>query len=758
MKSFNIKNIFVITKKELWNYFDGPTAYIVMVVFLLLWEFLFFRNVFLVGEASLRILFNFLPWLFLLLVPAITMGSISQEKSEGTLEFLLTRPLKDKELLVGKFLAAVAFAALTLLFIFPIAASFGSFGNLDWGIVFGQYLASVFLASVLIALGVFISSLFASQISALLVSVAASFFLVIAGFEIVTASLPLFLASFFERLSALSHFDSMSRGVVDLRDLWYFLSAILIFLSLAYLQLLKRRFGNRKSLYRSYKIGILLFIGIALLTNVVGSRIPGRIDLTQDRLYTLTDSTKKTLSSLNDVVNITLFASGELPAQLQPVLRDVKDTLRDYQTFGKGNIVVISKNPSGNPQIAQEAGSLGVREVQFNVVGQEEFKLQNGYLGLAVSYAGKSEAIPFIQDTSDLEYQLTSFIKQLTTTEKKKIVFLSGHGEKNIFSDYRALFQELQKQFELDTVTMDSDTDKNTEDNGTNKEIPKDAAVLVIAGPTSEIGEKAQSAIKDHLESGKAALFLIDAVNVNPQFLSVSPNQNSFSDFLKSYGVDVRPDLVYDFRSNKTVSFGGGFVNFLLPYPFWARVIASDASPVTVRLESIVLPWGSSIALNETALQEKGLTATTLFSTTQFGGRQTGSFSIDPQTKPSQENLESQIVAVSIAPEEADSQPVAARMVIVGDSDFLSDQFVQNSPENLAFGMEALSWLSQEESLAGIQIKNKIERKLLFENQTQIALVKYGNMLLAFLLPAGFGIFRLMRRRNLRKFTYSSRL
>jgi len=749
MNYFNIKNIFIITKKELRNYFDSPTAYIVLVVFLLLWEFLFFRNVFLVGEASLRILFGFLPWLFLFLIPAITMGSVSQEKNDGTLEFLLTHPLKDRDFLIGKFLAALSFVAIALLFIFPVAASLDAFGSIDWGVVFGQYLASISLASVLIALGIFVSSVFASQISSLLVSVVASFFLIIAGFEIVTASAPPFIASFLERLSALSHFNSMSRGVVDLRDLWYSLSVILVFLSLAYLQLLKRRFGNRKSLYRSYKIGILLFIGIAILTNIVGSRIPGRLDLTQNHVYTLTKATKRTLADLNDVVNITIFASNELPAQFQPILRDTKDTLRDYQTFGKGNIVVSYKNPSGNPKIAQEARSLGIREVQFNVIGQEEFKLKKGYLGLAVSYAGKSETIPFIQDTSDIEYQLTSFIKQLTTTEKNKVAFLSGHGEKGLFSDYKILSQELKKQFDLEEVSIDEETPA----------LPDDISTLVVAGPTEEIDETVRSAIRNYLSEGGSALFLIDSVRLNPQALNAYLNQASFSDFLQEYGVAVQPDIVYDLRSNETIRFGGGFINYILPYPFWARVVALETtSPITSRIESIVLPWASTITLDETKMQEKGLMALPIFATTKFGGRQTGSFFISPDAQPSSENLEEQIVAVSLMSEETKPTAKTTRMVIVGDSDFLSDQFSQGSPENLAFGIEALSWLSQEESLASIGLKQKVKRQLLFKNETQIALVKYGNMSLVFLMLAGIGIFRFMHRKNLHKFTYSSRI
>lgn len=743
---FHVRNVTAISRKDLKGYFDGPTAYIVIVVFLLLWEFLFFRSVFLVGEVSLRLLFGSLPWLFLLLMPAMTMGSLSQEKSEGTLEFLLTRPLRDGELLAGKFLAAVAFAGLALLFIFPVAASLDLFGDLDWGVVFGQYLAGFLLAAVFSALGIFASGFFASPIPALLVSAAAGFFLIIAGLEIVTVSLPLFLAPFFERLSALSHFESMSRGVIDLRDLWYFLSAILVFLSLASLHLLKRKFGAGKGRYRGARLGVVLFIGAVVLSNLIGVRIPGRVDLTEDRLYTLTPATKKILSDLKEVVTVTLFASRELPAQFQPVLRDTKDILRDYRTFGGGNVVIVMKDPGDSPQTAQEAASLGVREAQFNVVSQEEFQLKNGYLGIAVSCAGKSEAIPFIPDTKDLEYQLTGFIRQLTATEKKKIGFLSGHGEKNLFTDYQAFSRELQKQFVAETVAVDP----------RKPSIPGDLAALVVAGPREEIDAKTRSAITAYLERGGSGLFLLDGVAVDTTIASVTPNQNSFSDFLENYGVKVEPDIVYDLRSHATVNFEGGVVNLLLPYPFWARAVAFKASPVMARLESVVLPWASSVALDEEILKEKGLTPSTLLSTTRFGGRQTENFSIGPQQRPSQENLGEQVVAVGLSWGEAGSPQKGTRMVVIGDSDFLTDPFVKNSPENLAFGMEAVSWLSQQESLAGIQTKQKRQRKLLFENKTQMSLVKYGNMLLAILLPAGLGAYRLIRRRHLGRLAYSS--
>ena len=764
----NLKNILTITKKELRGYFDNPTAYIVLIVFLLLWEFLFFRGAFLVGEASLRSLMDILPWLFLFLIPAITMGSISQEKSEGTLELLLTRPIKDWELLAGKFLGSAVFISIALLFIFPIAWSFSRFGNLDWGVVISQYLGGVFMGMVLVALGIFVSGIFSSQISSLLVTAVGSFLLVSAGFGFVTDRLPLALASYAEQLSVLSHFQSMSRGVIDSRDLWYFISITAAFLSLAYLWLVRRRFGGQKSAYRNCRLGVILIIGIAVLTNIVGARIPGRIDLTQNKIYTLTKTTREILGGLNDVVNITFFSSKKLPAQLQPVLRDTKDTLLDYQILGKGNVVISYKDPSSDPEAAKEAESMGIQKVRFNVVSEEEFQVKSGYLGLVVSYGGASESIPFIQNTGDLEYQLTGFIKKLTTEDKKRIGFIAGYGGKNLSTNFRLLKEELEKQFEVEEIaakgedakTEESDKQKEGEKEDMKKlEIPEDIAAIVVAGPTEKISGENRAVIKNFLDEGGSALFLIDPVIVSPQTLSAAPNKESLADFLKeNYGLKMNQNLVFDLKSNETVNFGsaGGF-NYLMPYPFWIRAIKADQrSPIITKIESVVMPWASSISVDDDKVKKSGIVVTNLLETTKFGGAQKGTFSITPEQEFSKENLSRKIMAISLikSSENADENARKTRIVAVGDSDFLTDQFVKNSPQNLAFGTESLSWLAQEESLAGIQLKSRAERKLLFENNSQINAIKFGNMGAAFLIPLVIGVFRIYRRKRMRELSF----
>ncbi|MBI4129798.1 Gldg family protein, partial [Candidatus Roizmanbacteria bacterium] len=496
----DIQNIKTIVRKELSQYYNNVSSYVVLMVFLLLWEFLFFRSAILVGEASLRMLYDLLPWVMLLLVPAVTMGIISREKDEGTLELLLTQPITDLELIVGKWIASLIFLSSALLFAIPIAFFMSMYGAFDWGMFGGQLTGSILFAGVFASVGIFVSTLFVTQIAALLVTVFVGFLLIVIGTELVTANLPLVVVPVFERLSFLSHLSSMSRGVIDTRDVWYFISVVIMFLGLTYLLFMKRKYGNVKAKYASFQTGIALFIGIMVLTNVLGERIPGRLDLTAGRLYTLSNGTKKILKELPDVVSISLYASGRLPPQYTPVIRETKDLLRDVKTTGGDNVQVSLFDPSSNASIATEATSKGVREVQFNVIGQEEFQVKTGFMGLAVEYAGATETIPFIQQTDDLEYQLTSMIRKLTIKDKKQISFLSGHGEKELASDMQTLNTEITKLF---TVTSET-------------EVATNAAALVVAAPMQKYDSALIARMNEFINQKKNVLLLVEGYEISP--------------------------------------------------------------------------------------------------------------------------------------------------------------------------------------------------------------------------------------------------
>jgi ABC-2 type transport system permease protein len=748
-----LENIFTIAKKELKSFFDNPTAYIILIVFLVLWEFLFFRGAFLTGEASLRGMFSLFPWLFLFLIPAITMGSISQEKKEGTLEFLLTHPLRDSELVLGKFIASFLFSIIALAFVFPLAWSFSRYGSLDWGALVGQYLGGILMASVMISLGIFISSIFLSQTSVMLVSIVANLALIMIGYSMVTDRLSLTLAPIFEQLSITTHFDSISRGVLDLRDLWYFVSATIVFLSLAYFNLVKMRIGNNKKAYKNHQAAIILFIGICVLTNAFSGKIGGRIDLTQNKIYTLSDSTKDLIGKLGDQIgdgNVTIdvYASDKLPAQFQPVIRDTMDILKDYKTYGNGKITLNQKNPADDNN-AKEANKLGIKEIQFNVVSQEEFQMKSGYLGIAVSYGDAHEVIPFVEKTNDLEYQLTSFIQKLTVKDKKKIGFVSGHGEKTLAMDYAGLKKELSKQFEVSDLGAPAATGTEKTPQQRALTIPDDVAAIVIAGPNAEISEAEKKAITDFVAKGKAAMFLVDTVAISQQTLAATANKNNVAEFLdKNYGIKVNADIAYDLRSNETVNFG----SFFLPYPFWIQAQnASPQSPIMNKINTVILPWASSISVDSGKIKENGFNEVDLLKTTKYSGTQDFTASLLPDKTFSKDGLGEKTMAVSL---EKDN---GTRLIAVGDSEFLTDQYVINSPGNLSFAIGAMSWMAQEKSMAGIKIKNDEQRKMIFANQSEVSVVKYGNIAFIFLVPFIYGFMRIYRRRKLQDIKYEAR-
>src|SRR3989344_77006 len=523
----NLLNIKAITKKEIKSYINNPAAYIVLIAFSLMWQFLFFKNALIVGESSLRNLFEVLPWLLLIFIPAITMGSISKEKDEGTLELILTHPVSDIELILGKILSAKLFVVYALLFTFPLAFTFSKFGKFDWGVYAGQLIGSILLSVSLISLGIYISSLVKNQIASLLVTMVAVFFLIVSGSEFLTISIPFSILPIMTNISVLTHFQSTIRGVLDVRDMLYFVSFALVFISLAFLQLSKRRYGNLKSKYKRIKLIVLLLIGNTLVFSYLGSNVPGRLDLTQEKVYTLSDSTRRVLGQLENNVEITLYASGRLPSQYSPVVKDIKDVLRDYKTGSKGKIIVKTKDPSLKTEDATEAASKGIQEIQFNVIGQEEFQVKTGFLGVLISVEGKEDTLPFIQQTEDLEYTLTSIINKLTAKDKKTIGFLSGHGEKGIF-DYTFLNGELTKQYESKTITMDK----------TNPVIDENIDPLVIAGPTTKFEVNEKEAIKLFMLNNNV-LLLIDTYSVDKQLSSANVLDDPFAPFLENFGIKV---------------------------------------------------------------------------------------------------------------------------------------------------------------------------------------------------------------------------
>jgi ABC-2 type transport system permease protein len=229
----------VISKREIRAYFNSPVAYIVVTVFTILTGYLFFTQLFLEKQADMRPFFGVMPLLFMFVIPAITMRLVAEEKGNGTLELLITMPVRDWEVIVGKFLAALVLlcSALALTLVFAITVK--SLGPLDRGPAIGGYLGLVLMGGAYIAIGVMASSLTRNQIIAFIVAFAISFALFLFGK--LTQFVPESLQPIVSFLSIDGHFDNISRGVIDTRDVLYYLSVITVCLLVATTSLESRK-------------------------------------------------------------------------------------------------------------------------------------------------------------------------------------------------------------------------------------------------------------------------------------------------------------------------------------------------------------------------------------------------------------------------------------------------------------------------------------------------------------------------------------
>tara|TARA_R110001592_G_scaffold175308_2_gene414346 strand:+ start:6560 stop:7294 length:735 start_codon:yes stop_codon:yes gene_type:complete len=227
-----VSPINIILKRELAAYFATPVAYIFIIIFLMLsGVFTFYLGRFFEqGQANLASFFNFIPWLYLVLVPAVAMRLWSEERRSGTIELLMTLPISTSQIVIGKFLAAWLFVGLALVLTFPLWLTVNYLGDPDNGVILAGYIGAWLMAGGFLSVGSCLSAATKNQIIAFILTLVVCFLMVVSGFPIVqdvfSTWAPLWVVDGFATLSFLAHFEAISRGVIDLRDLIYFLVLI----------------------------------------------------------------------------------------------------------------------------------------------------------------------------------------------------------------------------------------------------------------------------------------------------------------------------------------------------------------------------------------------------------------------------------------------------------------------------------------------------------------------------------------------------
>jgi len=428
-----IKNVAL---RELYGFFSSFTAlgffaaFLTAVLFIFFWIDPFFvRN-----SADMRPIFDAMPTLLIFLSAALTMRMWSEERRSGTVEFLLTCPVSNFQLVMGKFVACLCLVAISLALTLPLPVSIALFGGpLDWGPTIGGYLASIFLAAAYVAIGLSISVRTENQIVSLLVTAfTCSLFLTI-GSPVFVRLFSVDVSEILSLLGTGSRFESITRGVIDCRDLYYYLSLTGVFLSLNVIGLERLRWaGNRAN--ESHRRAILMAILIVanfVVANFWLERISFvRIDLTEGQLYSLSPATKKYLLSLKEPLLIRGYFSKRMHPRLQVVVPRLKDLLKEYQACAPEKVRVEFLDPQASAKIEKEAvENYGIMPVPFQSANKYQSSLVNAYFDVVLQYGGQYQKLNWTDlievstqgnnmrvDLRNPEYDITRAINKLVSS------------------------------------------------------------------------------------------------------------------------------------------------------------------------------------------------------------------------------------------------------------------------------------------------------------------------------------------------------
>ncbi len=794
-----------ILKKEIVSYLSSLVAYITIGVFLLvlglfLWVFPD-SSILNYGFASMESLFTTAPFLFMFLVPAITMRSLAEERKEGTFELLLTRPLTDWQIVVGKYLASVVivFFALvpTVVYYYSVYSLGSPQGNIDTGGVIGSYIGLFLLGGCFCAIGIFASSISKNQIIAFTIAVFLCFFFY-SGFD--SLSQLLSLQSFdLENFGITNHYQSVSRGVLDTRDLVYFIIIAGLFLSLTLFILIRQR---QKSLVGVDAKFFYSTLGVLLGLSIISGFTFTRFDFTKEKRFTISVISREIMGNLKSPVRVAVYLQGEnFPGGMKRLQRATRDMLSDLQAYSHGNLKFKFIDPlKGLSQEDQQTAIQNLEEkgitpnnlsvktddgvTQKLIVPAALLSANNKQIAvnLLQTRIGSSEDEVLNNSIENLEYAFSSAIKKISTGGKPIIGFTEGHHELSNLQLEDAM-KSLADGYTVGRVNLNA--------------IPFDSLMkfklIIIPKPDSKFSELEKFKIDQFVMRGGRVVWAIDQVNA--ELDSMRRNQDEEMAFAKqldiddqlfTYGVRINYDLLADMSCSPipltTGSVGGQAQIQLVPWLYYPLFIPSSKHPLVKNLDAIRSEFSSTID----TIGVKGVTKTIILKSSPFNKKLNvphiislqaveqepdpkefrntpknvavlleGKFTSDFLNRPNPVGLNEKVEVIP--------QSLATKMLVISDGDVLKNQlskdgspyplgydhYVQRNYGNKNFLLNIADYMTDDSGLIALRTK---EIKLRLLNRAQIRTEKLYWQLFNNLVPLAllfiFAIFQHYVRRR----------
>ena len=702
-----------ILKKEIVSYLSSLVAYVTIGVFLLvlglfLWVFPD-SSILDYGYAGLESLFSTAPYLFMFLIPAITMRSLAEERKEGTFELLFTRPLTDWQIVLGKYLASVllVICALlpTLVYYFSVSTLGTPQGNIDTGAVIGSYIGLFLLGAAFAAIGMFASSITKNQIIAFTVAVFLCFFFY-SGFDSLSQLLSLQDLGL-QNLGITEHYQSVSRGVLDTRDLTYFIIVSGIFIWLTLFVIIRQRKKNIISSSPFRGLGGLLVLAI------IGNVAFTRFDFTSEKRYTLSPISRQIMDGLQQPVKVTVYLQGgNLPGGFKRLQGATRDMLNDLQAYSHRKLqfefIDPLKNLSGDQQneAIQNLEAKGIEPTNLSVKTDDGVSQKLIFPGALVSANGKDIAVKLLlsriglspdevlnNSIQNLEYAFSSAIKKATSGGKPEIGFTEGHNELSDLQLNDAM-KSLSDGYQVGRVNLSTISTAGLQK----------VKLLVIPKPDKKFTELEKFKLDQYIMHGGRVLWTIDQVSAELDSLRghggeqlAFAKQLNLDDQLFRYGVRINYDLIADMNCSQipvtTGSVGGQAQIQMLPWLFYPIFIPLSKHPVVKNLDGISSEFASTIDLLDT----KDVKKTILLTSSPYNKKMSAPHMLSLQAleqEPNPKDFQSPQKTVGVLlegkfvsdwrnrplpdgfTEQATIQPesVPSKMIVISDGDILKNQ------------------------------------------------------------------------------------
>ena len=733
-----MQKLWIVTKNELMRYFVSPLAYVYLLCFLILNASfaIYFGDFFNRGEADLLPMFAFQPWLYLLFIPGISMRLWAEEFRHKTVVQIVTQPVSIRTLVLGKFLASWLFCALALVGTFPFWLTVNILGAPDNGVIAMGYVASFALAGCMLAISQTMSALTKNQVIALVLAVIANLFFFWSGVEYILSFFRLFLpdsaidviASF----SFISHFDTLTRGLLELRDVLFFASVLVFFNFTTVLIVNFKTAGTSGWLkatgQRYYLVAWLFlligFFGFNILANNTARQI--QYDATAEHIFTLTDGTKDVLRQLPEPVVAKLYFSPILE-QRNPDLRimfdNVRILLQKYKAVSGGKFdykVYYPKFLSTEEDIALADGVQAVPLIDLN---------QNALFGLTLEDTLQNKAvIPFFTQAEQgaLEQQITAKLYQMFH-QKKTVgivagvpLFGSSEGDGTYIRDPWEIIKTLKQSYDVLHLTKPEDFEQKFD-------------ALILFAPKNLSAEIVEQ-IKKYSRAGGSFLLILDPVNETSRLYSYenatieSTSLGELADFwgIKFYENYVVADLQNSITVDATINYNTNpvftqdVIQFKVP-----KENMNPKHPITRHLHELMLASASVIMPDIARFEAGKIKFTPLLKAGDVSAIITSEVvteGLNPQDvlRYFEADDNQKILAAEVAGREADNP---FQMIVVTDSDFLYDSFwadkqhflekeyTYNSFDNANFFLNAIDYLTLDQTMLKLRGKKMTSRR-----------------------------------------------